>query len=541
MTAEIKQKDRKIDFGKVKKCFEQMEKRVNNAVYTDLFLIAVLAVAFITWVTECATFGFVTLGILLTVILVFSHDILPLFAVILSASLMLYTKDIDGLMHLWPVFIPVGLALVVFFVRNIIRKAKMKDKFRLGKMFFPQLAVSVALLLGGVGVISTERYMAALPNVLILGVAGIVVYLIARNFISTEGGVDRATYFAKTLAYVGVVVALELVVAIAKRHIDPSEWANVVWHVGWGNRNNISTYLLFTAPMCFYLALKDERKSVFYIFLAAFQYICLVMTFSRGGILFGFIAMVIGGVVLIARSKNKMWQVISIGAVLGAVLIFYLSCMDGVHDVLNSLKARGTGLSGRESLYDEAIRIFKDNPFQGNGMGYIGHWGVFGDAIKMYWFHSTFSQVIACMGVIGLIAYGYSYGVKIFVLAKNILNPFNLFVIVIFIGFEGYSMMDTGTFIPGGYPFIVLILMCLVEMFTSTNEAKEIDKSEVKQMLKNLKEMRASKAKYVSSNHPVQEDDSPLFAGDESVVSTAEGSMANDDIDEEETTSTENA
>jgi hypothetical protein len=435
MTTENGQKKNKFDFGKVKKCFEQVEKGVNQAVYTDFFLIAVLAVAFITWVTECATFGFVTLGILLTVILVFSQDILPLFAVLFSSALMLYTKDIDKLMHLWPVFIPVGMALVVFFARNIVRKVKMKDKFRLGKMFFPQLAVSLALLLGGVGVISAERYLLALPNVLGLGVAGLAVYMIARNFISTEGNVDRATYFAKALAYIGVVVALELVVAIAKRHVDIAEWSNVVWHVGWGNRNNISTYLLFTAPMCFYLALKNQRLSVLYILLAAFQYICLVLTFSRGGILFGFVAMVVGGVVLIARSKNKMWQLISIATILGAVLIFYLCCMDEVHAVINSLRARGTGLSGRESLYDEAMRVFKDHPFQGNGMGYIGHWGAYGDAIKMYWFHSTFSQVIACMGVIGLLAYGYSYGVKIFVLAKNILNPFNLFVVVIFIGF----------------------------------------------------------------------------------------------------------
>ena len=41
-------------------------------------------------------------------------------------------------------------------------------------------------------------------------------------------------------------------------------------------------------------------------------------------------------------------------------------------------------------------------------------------------------------------------------------------------------MMDTGTFIPGAYLLIVLILMCLVEMFTSTREAIALDKQDMK-------------------------------------------------------------
>lgn len=502
MTTEIKEKQNRIGLEKVKKGFATVENFVNKAVYTDCFLVAVLMVAFITWATECATFGFIATAIILSVVLVFSQDILPLFATIFGASLMLYTKNIDELMHLWPVFIPVGIALVVYFVRNIVRKVKNGDKFRLGKMFFPQLAVSVALLIGGAGVISAERYVASLPNILGLGVAGLVVYVIARNFISTESDVDRATYFAKALAYIGFVVALQLVVVIARRDVDPTEWAKVYWHVGWGNRNNISTYLLFTAPMCLYLATKREKLSILYLMMGAFEYICLVMTFSRGGILFGFIAMVIGGVVLIYRSNNRKRQLVSIAVALGAVLVFYLCCMDGVHDVLMSLKSRGTGLSGRETLYEEATRVFKDNPFLGNGLGYIGSWGIYGDAIQMYWFHSTFSQVLACMGVVGLLAYGYSYVMKGVIIFKNHLNPFNLFVLVVFIGFEGYSMMDTGTFIPGGYPLIVLILMCIVEMFTSNKEMIDLDKAnmeKVKYDRKIMKEKSRSRREWVET------------------------------------------
>ena len=318
---------------------------------------------------------------------------------------------------------------------------------------------------------------------------------------------DRPTYFAKFLAYIGVIIALELIVVMAKSDVEPARWAKVVWHVGWGNRNNISTYLLFTAPMCLYLSTK-YRYGVVYLLLSALQYACLVLTFSRGGILFGFIALVFGVVFVILKAKNRKNQLIFLGSVLGVMLIGYLIMMDDVNDAIKSLLSRGTGLSGRDDLYAEAWELFKQHPFQGNGLGFEGHYGNFGDAVRMYWFHSTLFQVLACMGIIGILAYGYSYVIKVIALCKNLRNTFNLFVIVVFIGYEGYSMMDTGTFIPGAYLLVVLILMCLVEMFTSTPEAIECDKlemAEAKIQRENARKKKAIKANE-TENDTLEED-----------------------------------
>ena len=502
---------------KIKNGFNLAEKYVNKAVYSDFFLMALLLIIFITWVTECAPFGFITVSILLTVMLVFARDVLPFIGSLFASALMLYTKDFDELLYLWPIFIPLGLALIFFFVRNIIIKVKNHDKFKFGKMFFPQLAVSVALLLGGVGVVSGEVYLGALGNALGLGIAGFAVYVIARNFISEDKSVDRITYFAKFLAFIGFVVALQLIVVIARSGVDPTKWAKVVWHVGWGNRNNISTYLLFTAPMCLYLSTK-YRYGVVYLLMGALQYVCLVLTFSRGGILFGFIALVFGIAFVIFKAKNRKNQLIFLGSVLGVMLVVYLVMMKDINAAINSLLSRGTGLSGRDDLYAEAWDLFKLHPFQGNGLGFEGTYGNFGDAIKMYWFHSTLFQVLACMGIIGILAYGYSYVIKGIVLCKNWRNAFNLFVVVVFIGFEGYSMMDTGTFIPGGYPLIVLILMCLVEMFTSTPEAIECDKLEMAEARIQRENARKKKVQ----NSSVDGNDEPIIG---TVASSDDGKM----------------
>ena len=75
----------------------------------------------------------------------------------------------------------------------------------------------------------------------------------------------------------------------------------------------------------------------------------------------------------------------------------------------------------------------------------------------MYWFHSTLFQVIGSLGIVGLAAYIWYYAVRAKLLFKNIKNTFNLFILAIWIGFEGYCMIDAGTFIP--YPNMMLIIV----------------------------------------------------------------------------------
>ena len=113
-----------ITIEKMKKGFSLVEKFVNKAIYTDYYLWTILAIVFVAWVTKCAPFGFITLILVSSFVLVFSRDILPLFANIFGAVLMIYTDKVDEFLYLWPVFIPLGIAIVFFAVRNIILKKR---------------------------------------------------------------------------------------------------------------------------------------------------------------------------------------------------------------------------------------------------------------------------------------------------------------------------------------------------------------------------------------------------------------------------------
>lgn len=125
-------------------------------------------------------------------------------------------------------------------------------------MFCPQIAISVALLLGGVGVVAKENYLTALPNVLALGIGVLFVYLLFANFIKrTKQGLCKV--FAKVVMWIGFAVCVEMAVIIARSNVSPSDWASAYWNVGWGNRNNIATFLLFSAPMALYLSTRSTK------------------------------------------------------------------------------------------------------------------------------------------------------------------------------------------------------------------------------------------------------------------------------------------
>ncbi|HBW05579.1 MAG TPA: hypothetical protein DEF02_03220, partial [Clostridiales bacterium] len=278
------------DSTKLKRAFSFAQEGIRKFAYTDLYILLVLAIVVAAWVWQNATFGFVTLILVSCAVLVFSDDILPLSVNAFGAMLMIFKADGEGAIdisrffYLWPTFIPLAVAILIFVVRNTVAKVKNKQRFVLGKMFFPQVAVSAALLLGGVGTIAAKNYLTALPNVIALGVGVLAVYLLFANFIKIDEKRDYAKYFAKVVMWIGFAVCVEMIVHISRLDISSQDWSKWYWDLGWGNRNNIATFLLFSAPMAMYLSTRT-RKGWAYIVMALFQYACLVMTLSRGGIL----------------------------------------------------------------------------------------------------------------------------------------------------------------------------------------------------------------------------------------------------------------
>ena len=76
----------------------------------------------------------------------------------------------------------------------------------------------------------------------------------------------------------------------------------------------------------------------------------------------------------------------------------------------------------------------------------------------LYWYHSTFFQTIGGMGLIGIIAMSYEYIVRYRIIFKGMKNDmFRIFMFFGLLGYELYSLIDCGTFLP--YPFVTLAMV----------------------------------------------------------------------------------
>ena len=145
--------------------------------------------------------------------------------------------------------------------------------------------------------------------------------------------------------------------------------------------------------------------------------------------------------------------------------------MDGtIFEAVRARMADGSVYAGvrhpsRDCLYAEAWKLFCSHPFLGVGLGYNGdHFAI--NTMQFYWFHSTLFQVLANMGVVGVLAYAFYYIARFRTLRK-LRNPFNVFMLIAWLGFEGYSMMDTGTFVPFPTMALVLVTAGIAELISS--------------------------------------------------------------------------
>ena len=207
--------------------------------------------------------------------------------------------------------------------------------------------------------------------------------------------------------------------------------------------------------MTVYLSTRYRQGWVF-LGIALFQYVCLIMTFSRGAILFGVISGVIALILSIIKAPNKKMHLLYVAITAVFALVLYLILRKNINEMIAALLDRGMGTSGRFDLYKEAWALFKAHPIFGVGKGYVGTITVT-NGTGIYWFHSTIFQILASMGVVGLVAYVYYYWARFKVLFSNIKNSFNLFVLAVWVGFEGYSLINTGTFV--AYPCMALVIV----------------------------------------------------------------------------------
>ncbi|MEG1529475.1 MAG: O-antigen ligase family protein [Clostridia bacterium] len=461
----------KLTLNKDRKIADIAPDWLKSFFYSDAFFIVMLVCAFASWASGYIAIIFVANAVFGTIMLLVLDDIMPVFSLLFFGMCAVSSADpavINGYLPYLAIVSPLVIALIfhIFYYGN---------NFHLGKMFVPQLLISFAMMIGGCATISLTRYMGALGSVLLLGVAILVFYFLADNYCHPNKYSKTSTFMAKMLMYVGLLIVIEVITFYIRAGRPPTEWGFMNVHLGWGISNNVATMLLLTAPMCFYLGLKSKMMGV-YALIGALQYIGIFLSFSRGGILFAAVTGVVVVIFTLVKAEHKKATLIGFAIAIAVILIFYFAFFDKANAAIVALLKQGAGLSGREDLYNEAWTMFKAHPIFGVGMGFDGNYYIM-DVVPFYWFHSTFFQVMGCTGLVGLIAFGYFYFKRYAIVFKNMKrNKFSIFTFFSFLGFEMYSMMDTGTFIPIPFMLLVMLMTVVVE---HENKEPQSDKGNV--------------------------------------------------------------
>ncbi len=458
---------------------------VKTAVYSDLCSVSVCVVVFLCWLLNLTAIGLSVLVALVCVELLFCDDPSALFLPIMVSLTCVRDQSAVNATLLACWIVPLVACAVVFVCKNF------PSKFKLGRMFVPQAAISVALLVGGIGVISPGYYLKELPLVLALGPGMLAVYFAFVNFL---GHTDRdvALHFAKSCVYVGLVVCAELGVLVLQSELSPSQWSNSYWNFGWGNRGMAATFLPFAAVMCLYLSVRAKKHAFVYVLASYAIMFCLFLTLSRAATIFGTVAFVAALIFACVRGNRKQTLVTS-GCVVAAValvcVVFHRQMAVLVGEIWErfsqikiyfengKLVIEGTsGRFGEDALYGQAVQMFKQNPMFGVGMGGHPNVAINDSPDAAARFHSTVFEVMASMGVVGMVCYAFYYVMRFCeVLCKsNRKNLFSIFTLFTWIAYEGQSLVDMSTFEPVFCLFVALQLAIIEVCGNQENSSADV-------------------------------------------------------------------
>lgn len=441
------------------KFFEILKNTSRQSLYTPMYILACGVITFFSWLTNNSLIGMILLISVMCIVLIINEDILPILPILMFIILTTSNNNILNSNKTWPVLIILVIFLIGSFISHII---SYPIKLQKCKLALPLVAVSIALFAGGVGYLSGKQYMSGLIFIVSLGPCLLLLYMLIRFYTKPPQGVNYKNYICYIMLTLGLIVVAQFCSYILKSDkplIDLLR--NDVFNLGWGNRNGIAMILIISMPCCFYLAYTHKRTSWLYYSLALIFYIAILISFSRGGILSSSIALIFLLIYSFAKGANRsqLIYVICTFAILASIIA--LAYTSTLMKLLQKISDMTFTSSGRNTLYEEAMYNFVSNPMFGAGIGYVGNNFNMPD-FCIYWYHSTIFQIIGSTGILGIFAYAYFYFVRGKIMFNN-LKRFNIILSASIISFEIHSLVDTGTFTPFPYMFIIIALTAVLE------------------------------------------------------------------------------
>ncbi len=361
---------------------------------------------------------------------------------------------------IWWIFIPI----IIMALFNIIAyRKKLTTK---GSQFKPMMFVSFSVVLGGIGFISAKDYFAgsSIYHMLGMGFGMVLIYCFFFSKIDINKDYSLIDKLTKIMVCIGLFASF-MVIMHYLININLAIDKGGIFYIRW--RNNISTILMMAMPFAF---LRGNKRSYAMIF-GFIYYLAILLTGSRGGMVFGSIEIVMCIVMFILYDRRRrLAYVIICGCILFGVLIFlpqitqFLNyTFERLFNVLNDFLMGGDDPETRVKHYARGIEDFFNRPVFGTGLGYMGNRDIFKNKDgALCWYHCEPIQIAASFGIVGIVAFIYQF-IKRNALIWKKATLFNMTIFLSYISLEMMSLVNPGILCPVPYLMLITLFLVIVE------------------------------------------------------------------------------
>ena len=300
-------------------------------------------------------------------------------------------------------FVIVAACFVYCFVKNklITRRA-----LKRAPLVYSSIALSAAFLLGGAfsGVWNTGSLGFGAVNVVLF----ILVFYVFYFGLSNENAYDIVDYLVYVAAITVGIVFIETMAIYftADGLIVDGHIVRDVFNYGWGTCNNSAQALTVLIPITFIGVIRSKHPA-FYFLVATVAWVASLLNISRTAFMVGTPIYIIALIVTYIYCKNKKQLNVAIPAIAAVIAAVLALNWDVIYPVIDNYITRGFDNNGRFYLWEYGIDAFLEAPIFGKGF-----FGMEPYLFQLVSFipkmmHNTPIQILASMGVFGLLAYGY--------------------------------------------------------------------------------------------------------------------------------------
>lgn len=304
--------------------FESVRKSIEHYLSTDWFMWVCFLIACFITVLRVEAIGLLIFAAIICAILVFCEDVIIALEpfLLLCLCLIKCNNSYDEFIKMVWLAVPAAAAIIFHFIYY-------QRKLPHGELFWPMLAVSVAVTLGGLGKITAKEYFSLMPIFFTLGLGFgmLLFYNLMNSHIRLRENYSLPDKISKIMIIMGLFCCF-MILEYYGEHLDKVLSTHGLLAFQW--RNNASTFLIFALPFAFLRSIKGNHG---WFWVGMLFYGCMMITGSRGGAIVGTAEVMMCMIALLCLDKRHRVHniiIISVGIVMFFVFFWISSISSAI-------------------------------------------------------------------------------------------------------------------------------------------------------------------------------------------------------------------